>query len=351
MSDSKKLGVAIIGTGAVADHHAAAIRDARFGELISVCSSSPERAWEAAGRFGVRAYSDFKSLLEKEPRVQAVIICTSSGKHLGPALAAAAAGKHVICEKPLEVDLDRADQMIAACRRGGVKLACIFQNRYSPDFIKMKEAVSDGRLGKIVLGNAYIKWYRSADYYASSAWRGTLKGDGGAAFINQGIHTIDLLQHLLGPVGSVYAQTRTRVHDIEGEDAGAAILNFRSGALGTVEASTALWPGRPEQLAVYGEQGRIVMEGGQITEWEIQGDTSGEKAKPKTASSGASDPMAIGHALHLRQLDEIFEDLLAGRDPVVNGEEGRKALQVVRAIYLSAETGEAIDLRNADAIT
>ncbi len=344
MRSASPLNIAIIGTGSIADQHAAAIRDSDLSALKAVCSSSAQRAWEAAERFGVKAYSDYQRMLQQEKDLDAVIIATASGQHLEPTLACARAGCHVISEKPLEIDLQRADRMIEACRQGDVHLACIFQNRYSDDFLKMKAAVQSGQLGRIVLGNAYIKWYRDHDYYAHSAWRGTLRGDGGAAFINQGIHTIDLLQHLLGPVNRVYAQTRTLVHDIEGEDVGAAILEFAGGAIGTIEASTAAYPGRPEQLAVYGQHGCIILEGGRLAEWVTREGSQLLEPGPEAAASGASDPTAIGHALHRRQLDDIFQALLDGRPPEVSGEEGRKALQLVRAIYRSANTGEPVDM-------
>ena len=174
-------------------------------QLVAVCSSSPKRAQLAQEKFQVPAYSDYHKMLA-EQAIDVVCICTASGNHLEPTLAAAKAGKHVITEKPLEVSLERADQMIDACQEADVKLACIFQNRFNPDFKKVQAAIEDGVLGQLTLGNAYIKWFRSTDYYQSSGWKGTLAGDGGAALINQGIHTIDLLQRLMGDVDTVYGK-------------------------------------------------------------------------------------------------------------------------------------------------
>lgn len=338
----KTLGFGIIGTGAIAGHHAAAIRELHNCELRAVCSSSADRALEAAEKFGVQAYSDMAEFLDRED-IDVVIICTASGHHLEPCLAAARAGKHVLTEKPLEVSLERADQMISACRSAGVKLGCVFQNRFKPDYLKLKNALTEGLLGKLIMGNAYIKWYREKDYYENSAWKGTLKGDGGAALINQGIHNIDLLLDLMQDVESVYGQVRTSLHTIEGEDLGLALLNFKNGALGTIEGGTSLYPGYPERLEIFGEKGSIILEGGRILHWNIRGSEKPVDTKP-VQGSGSSDPMAVDYKLHMAQLQDMAAAIIENREPLVNGETARKSLALILAVYQSSKENRLIHL-------
>ena len=339
---NNNLGFAIVGTGAIAGHHAACINRLDDCELVAVCSSTQERAKIAGEKFGVPAYSDVKEMI-KRPDIDVVCICTHSGNHLEPTMAAAKAGKHVICEKPLEITLERADQMIQACRENHVKLACIFQNRFSSDYLLLKEAVGQGRLGKLLLGNAYIKWFRDEEYYSSSPWKGTLQGDGGAALINQGIHTIDLLLDVMGDVENLSAKVRTVRHAIEGEDLAMAMLNFKNGALGAIQGSTALYPGYPERLEVFGDKGSVILEGGHIIAWNIAGE---EPFIPKVQEedSGASDPMAISTERHEQQFRDMVDAINQDREPIVNGEEGRRSLALIRAIYESSATGDTVKL-------
>lgn len=336
----KTLSFGIVGTGAIAAHHAKSIQELDNCKLTAVCSSSPSRAEQASEKFGVEAYSDINELLARED-IDVVSICTESGNHLEPAVAAARAGKHVLTEKPLEVTLERADQLITICRTEGVKLGCIFQNRFKPGYLRLKEAVQQGLLGKLLLANAYIKWYRDPSYYSSSQWKGTLSGDGGAALINQGIHTIDLLLDIMQEVESVFGQVKTVVHDIEGEDLGVALLKFRNGALGTIEGGTSLYPGYPERLEIFGENGSIILEGGEITAWNIK-----EMEKPvdqlNPAQSGSSDPMAVDYRLHMMQINDMVEAILENREPIVNGESARKSLALIQAIYQSSKENSMI---------
>lgn len=343
----KSLGFGIIGTGSIAGVHVQCVRELDNCRLVGLASSSRERAKSAAEKFGLRVYEDYRELL-KNNEIQAVIIGTHSGNHLEPTLAAAAAGKHVLVEKPLEVNLERADQMIKACRDAGVRLGCIFQNRFSPDYRKLKEAVSDGRLGKLFLGNAYIKWYRDPDYYASSSWKGTLAGDGGAALINQGIHTIDLLLDVMGDAQSIFGKVRTLRHEIEGEDLGIGLITFKNGGLGTIEGSTAIRPGYPERLEIFGERGSVILEGGKIISWDIadQEKTDMDGVEEPDNSTGASDPTAIGHALHKAQIRDFAEAILEDREPVVTGLSGRKALALIMRLYQSAKEGRELPLED-----
>ncbi|MCB9500319.1 MAG: Gfo/Idh/MocA family oxidoreductase [Deferribacteres bacterium] len=328
--------------GSISQFHAKSIQSLKRGRLVALCSRSGAKVRAAAEEYGVDWTTDLEKILQRED-IDVVNICTASGMHLEPALAAARAGKHVMVEKPLDVTLERADEMIAACEKAGVKLACIFQTRFNPDFIKLKAAVDAGKLGKPVTGSAYIKWFRPQSYYDANDWRGTLRGDGGAALINQSIHTIDLLQCIMGPVQTVFGKTATRTHSIEGEDIGLAILQFSSGALGLIEGSTAIVPGYPERLEIHGEKGTIVLEGGRIKNWDIKGEESNIKNN-NGSGTGAADPLAIPLTGHMRQIDDMIDAILEDRPPKIDGHEGRKALQIVLAIYESAKTGREVRL-------
>lgn len=341
----KKLGIGIIGTGSIAGHHLKSVQELANCQLVAMASSSKERAVKAAEKYGVKVYGSYKKLL-KDKKVDMVIVCTHSGNHLGPTLAAAKFGKHVLVEKPIEISVKRADKMIAACEKAGVKLGVIFQNRFSPDFVKLKKAVSKGKLGKLILGNAYIKWFRSADYYKSSSWKGTIKGDGGAALINQGIHTIDLLLDIMGAVISVFGKIRTVKHQIEGEDLGVALLTFENDALGTIEGSTAITPGYPERLEIYGTKGSVIMEAGKIIAWDIEGEDALKMEEKKANNSGLADPMAINHELHKAQISNFVTAIQKGKQPLVDGAAGKRSLALIKGIYESAKKGREVIISN-----
>ena len=340
---STKIGFGIIGTGAISSHHVKSIQELEDCKLVAVCSSTAERAKEAAEKFGVQAYSNLDEFLSRED-LHIVSVCTKSGNHMEPIIAAAKAGKHIITEKPLEVTLERANLIVSACRSQGVKLGVIFQNRCNPAYQRLKKAVNQGALGKLLLGNAYIKWYRDEAYYNSSDWKGTITGDGGAALINQGIHTIDMLLDIMQDIQSVYGKIKTMVHDIEGEDIGVALLEFKSGAMGTIEAGTALFPGYKERLEIYGENGSVVYEGGEIVSWNLKVEENIPKDVPELSSSGASDPMSVDYRLHMAQIKDMVQAVRNDREPIVNGEAAIKSLELISAIYSSSKEKKAIEL-------
>ena len=345
MADTDKpLGFGVIGLGSIAGHHMKSIAELNDCKLVAISSRNESKLQNTASQYdGVATFTDYHQLV-KHPEVDVVCICTPSGSHLEPTLAAAGAGKHVITEKPLEITVERGMKMIQACEKAGVKLACIFQNRYSPDYQKLYTAVKQGVFGKPVLGNAYIKWFRDQQYYDANDWRGTLKGDGGAALINQSIHTIDLLLNSMGPVRSVFGKTKTLAHDIEGEDLGVAILEFESGALGTIEGSTAIYGGYPERLEIHGVTGNVILEGGKIIDWRSETGTSLSPTASGQTSTGSADPMAIGYESHKEQISEIVRHIINNEEPTVNGREGLKSVALIEAIYQSARSGKQIML-------
>lgn len=339
----RKLKIGIVGTGAITGKHADAISEIENAELVALCSSSSERAKAAKEKFGIDTYSDISAFLT-HPELDIVCICTASGHHMEAGLLAAKAGKHLLIEKPIEINLNRADQLIDACEENGVKLGVIFQNRFSADYLKLKAAVREGKFGKLLMGNAHVNWYRAPEYYSGSPWKGTLEGDGGGAFMNQGIHTIDLLLDIMGDVQSVFAKVKTALHPIEGEDLGAALVTFENKALGNITASTALYPGLPERLEIFGKNGSAVLEAGKLIQWSIQGEESEPITADTNTGSGAADPMAIGHALHKAQWEHYLNAIEKNEPVLVEGKMARKSVELIRAIYRSSELEKEVEL-------
>jgi predicted dehydrogenase len=283
------------------------------------------------------------------PDVDVIVITTPSGTHLEPALAAIEAGKHVIVEKPLEITPERADRIIEAAESAGVKLATIFQNRFGSGAQRVKAAVDGRRLGRLVICSVAVKWFRSTDYY-HTPWKGTWELDGGGALMNQAIHGVDLLQWLAGMPAEVTGWISHLVHaGIEADDTTVAALRFPSGALGTIEASTAVWPGWSRRLELCGESGSICLEDDRIVRWDFLEplpEDVGIRAGLEEASlgSGAGDPAAISIVGHQRQIEDFVTAVRENRPPVVDGHEGRKAVALVHAIYESAKRGQSMRL-------
>ncbi len=342
-----RVGYALVGAGTVAGIQARALSLVPRARPMAIYSRSADKARALADQYGVPWTTDYDRLLDMAD-VDAVSICTPAGARVELAEAAARAGKHVICEKPLEVTLERADRIIAACENAGVRLGVIFPMRYTPAARAARAAITGGRLGKLTMASAHVKWYRSTDYYAAASWRGTWALDGGGALINQSIHWIDLLQWLGGDVHTVSGYVARQVHrQIEAEDTGVAILRFQNGALGTIEGTTTAYPGMPARIEFHGDRGTIVLEEQRVVVWKPADGSPEEEWRmlridTGTGAGGASDPLAIGTEAHRGQFVEITDALLAGRAPEVDGHEGRKALAIIRAIYESAHSGSEV---------
>lgn len=339
MEKQHKIG--IIGTGAIALKHAQAIDSLVNAELIGLFNPNPSSAAKAREKFSVPVFSNWEEFISS-PDLEVVCICTPSGMHLEPALKAIEAGKHVFIEKPIEVTLDRADQLIRAAEAKNVKLGVVFQNRFSPDFIRLNDAVKAGVFGRILMGNAAINWFRDSNYYSSSQWKGTLIYDGGGALINQAIHTLDLLLEVMGEVDSVFGKVKTTLYPIEGEDLGAALVNFKSGAMGTITAGTSLYPGYPERLEIYGTEGSAILEAGKLIAWNVREMESPIAKTEHKAASGSSDPNAIGFELHARQWRDFLQAIETGNHPQVDGPKSRKSLELIRGIYQSSKEEKLI---------
>jgi predicted dehydrogenase len=343
------LGFGVIGCGLIARFHARAIAELRGARLVGCYSRRAEQAQKFAAEHGCRAHASLASLLA-DPQVQVVTICTPSGAHRDPAVAAARAGKHVIVEKPLEITLARCDAIIRACDEHGVRLATVFPSRFHDSARALRRAAEAGRVGRLTLASAYVKWWRTQQYYDSGAWRGTWELDGGGALMNQAIHSVDLLAWLAGDVAEVRALTGCLAHArIAVEDTAVAALRFKNGALGTIEATTAAWPGYLKRVELHGDSGSAALEEESIVRWDFARPKRGDdQIRTRLASTktggGASDPAAIGHAAHARQFQDFVVAIHKDRAPAIDGREGRRAVEIILAIYKSAETGRAVKL-------
>jgi UDP-N-acetyl-2-amino-2-deoxyglucuronate dehydrogenase len=341
------MGFGIVGTGMIAHFHAKAIQSMANGRIVACFNQNVEKAKAFAAEYGGTAYSTLDELLA-DRNVGIVTICTPSGAHRDPAIAAANAGKHVVVEKPLEISLQRCDDIIQACEKNGVKLCTIFPSRFSAANIALKEAIEAGRFGRLTLGDTYVKWWRTQEYYDGGGWRGTWALDGGGAFMNQAIHNVDLLCWLMGDVAEIAGFTGTLAHErIEVEDVGVACLKFANGAIGVMEATTAAWPGLLKKTEIHGSKGTVVVEQDSVLRWEFA-EEKPEDAEIRSrlgansaSSGGASDPKAISFVGHQLQLEDFVEAISTGRQPRVDGAEGRKSVEIILAIYEAAKTGRS----------
>lgn len=333
--NGKKIGIGLVGCGMIGAVQAEAIRHLHGAELVAVCTRDAGRAAEFAARYAATAYTDYGKFLT-HPGLELVSICTPSGTHAELGMEAAAAGRHVLVEKPIEVSLSRADALIDACDRHGVRLGVIFQSRFLPAVREIKRAVDAGRLGRLLLTDAMVKWYREPAYYAPGSWHGTLALDGGGALINQAIHTVDLLRWIAGPVELAAAfKGALRYPHIEGEDTLVASLRFANGALGMIEATTSAKPGFKRRLEVSGERGTIILEGDSIVTWAIDGEEN-PLLESEQLTDGSANPAAISFEGHRRQIEEMVAAITANRPPLIDGREGRNSLELVEALYRSA---------------
>lgn len=342
---NEKLNIGIIGCGTIATVHAKALRESKNGNIVSAYSRNKENLKKITDEFSIGGYTDFNEFLN-DPNIEAVSICTPSGTHLDYAEKAAEAGKHVIIEKPIEVTIERAKKIIDVCNKNNVRLAVIYQNRFIDDVVKMKKVLVEGQLGKIFMADAYIKWYRSQEYYNSAEWRGTLELDGGGVLINQSIHTIDLLLWLAGDIEHLYAKVGTFTHsDIEGEDNAVATLKFANGALGVIEGSTSVVPASKRKIEIHGEKGTAVLEGDDFRLLKTEEDLNRDKTESK--NSGGSSPLA-GFSIepHKLQFEQIINAIINNEETVVSGADSLKSLTVVKAIYESSKQNKTIKLKD-----
>lgn len=346
---SKRLRFCVAGTGVGGDFISGAASElAKEGllELTGVVARRRGKTEAFARKHGFRsAYTDLNEMLRsEEPDILAV--STPHYTHFPIALEAIERGVHVLVDKPMTVNLREADELIWRAERRGVKLGVILEFRFSDVYRFVKELADKGGLGRLVMGEAVVEWHRSEKYYTESSWRGRWATEGGGALINQAIHTIDLLIWTMGEPERVWAQIDTLGHDIEVEDVAAAIVRFRNGALGVIQGSTAIYPGLPTRLEVHGLKGTVIVEGDEIKFIKLAEEVPSLKPPVrKTKGLKAWErPEAVPLENHKRLIKDFAQAVLKDGKPYVDGYEGRRSLEVIRAIYLSSSTGQPINL-------
>jgi UDP-N-acetyl-2-amino-2-deoxyglucuronate dehydrogenase len=346
--------VGIVGCGAIYPTHAKAIGRIANATLSGFFDILPERSLAAQDVFGAPSCSTLEELCGES---DAVTICVPSGLHAEVGRRVAELGVHVLVEKPIDVTLEAATSLVKACREANVKLGVVSQHRFARDILRLKDTIDASELGPMIQGDAYIKWYRTQHYYDSGEWRGTWKLDGGGCLINQGIHYIDMIQWLMGGVASVQAQVRTSAHSIEVEDVAAALVEYKSGALGVIQGSTSFFPGFAERLEVHGRHGSVIIEGDRSIVWEVDPEGADDSSPYGRGVTQQPTPnVRIGEKLveltkeehadrwieqHRLQIQDFVDSVEQDRDPFVTGEMALEPLRVILAIYQSAQNGGA----------
>lgn len=331
------LRVGLVGCGGMGNEHLKIVHQIRGASLVGVCDDRVERARRMAEQHQTRYWLEFDKFLE-ESGIQALHICSPTGLHAEQGIAAANRGIHVLCEKPLDIDIEKVDRLIEACHRNDVRLGCIFQRRAAGAAQVVQKAIADGRMGRILACSVSVKWWRSQEYYDKDAWRGTWRLDGGA-LANQGIHSLDQMVWLAGPVENVeYARIETANHLIQAEDVAIAVVRFCSGALGTIEATTCCRPDLGTRLEIYGTNGSAALEDACVTRYGLDGkDMLNTLSDRGMRTGGGTDPWAISLAGHRAQIEDFYFAVAERRSPMVDGREARHAVDLLTKIYRFAD--------------
>ena len=327
---------AIIGCGVISEIHARAIEAMDDAVLAGVYSDIPEQMKAFAEKHNCGCFESVEAMMA-DPQVDVINICVPSGLHAKFAIMAANAGKHIVVEKPMAITEQQLEDTIRAIQENGVKAAVISQLRFGEAFLKVKNAIDSGLLGRIYTADCRMRYYRSEEYYRNGGWRGTWAMDGGGAFMNQGIHGIDLLQHLMGGIKSVYADCRTIARPIETEDTANMLVEYNNGAIGVVQGSTICDPGEPRTITINGEKGTIVLQEDAIIQWDVAGDAA---ELGQTEMGSFKDPTAINFTFHQYQFSDLLCAIREDRAPAVNEMEGKKAVDIILAAYRSSRTGQ-----------
>jgi UDP-N-acetyl-2-amino-2-deoxyglucuronate dehydrogenase len=329
------ISIGLIGGGNITDTHARAVRAVPGARVTAIHGTNIGKVRRLSHEYGGEAYAELDAFLAHRP-MDIVIVGSPSGLHAVHGIAAARQGLHVLVEKPIDINTKRADALIAEAEKAGVKLGVIFQDRLKPGVRRMKEFVDRGTLGSPILADARVKWYRPPEYYANSRWRGTWSLDGGAALINQGVHTVDLLLWLFGDVTRVQAAMKTRLHRIQAEDTLAALLEFESGALGVLQAATSIYPGYPRRIELTGSEGTVILEHDRLIEIRLRRD---EPASALTESMdenpSSSSPVVSDYRAHQAVLEDFIRAIETNSRPVCDGHEGWRSLALIESIYKS----------------
>lgn len=341
--------VGILGTGAIANKHAEAYRNIGF-QVIACSNKSEDRGRNFAARWGAEFVPDYRDLC-RYPGLDFVDVCTFPDFHLPPVKACAEIGRPIQVQKPIATNLDEARRMIDIARQAGITFGVASQHRFDDATIFLKRALAAGRLGRLLEADAYVKWFRSDEYY-SRPIKGSWHTEGGGALINQAIHQVDLLLYLAGPVSRISAQWQlAAAHKIESEDIVDALVRYASGATGVIQASTAFWPGYTERVELHGTKGTAIISGDRLTSWDVLDDGEANQRDPAPVAhdvaSGSSDPMAISLTSFERQFEDFAEAIRDHREPLVSGEEGYRALEVVLGVYRSCRENSPVTLRRS----
>ncbi len=336
--------IGILGGGSISSTHARAAREIEGVEIAAVCGKNREKADKLARACGVVAYHDIKSFLDHRP-MQIVAIGSPSGLHAEQGIAAARRGLHVLVEKPIDITTERTDALIHACEQAHVKLGVFFQDRVKPHITELKQFIDAGKLGTPILATAHVKWYRTSEYYSGSRWRGLRSLDGGGALMNQGVHTVDLLLWLMGPVERVYAKAITALHQIETEDTVVATLEFASGAVGTLEAATSAYPGYNRRVELTGSEGTIILEHDRVIAADLRSPTDEFKSGgEEDVNASATSPVVSDVRGHRMVIEDFLKAIRMDGVPRCDGREGRKSVELVQAIYESSRTGRPVEV-------
>jgi UDP-N-acetyl-2-amino-2-deoxyglucuronate dehydrogenase len=328
--------IGLIGGGNITETHARAARAIPSVNIAAIYGPNAINVERLCREHGGSPYQNFAAFLAHQP-MDLVMIGSPSGLHAKEGIAAAQRGLHVLTEKPIDITATRADALIEATKQSHVKLGVMFQDRVKPDIQRLKKWIDQGLLGKILLVDARVKWYRPPEYYGKSKWRGTLELDGGGALMNQGVHTVDLLLWLLGDVTRVQARTATALHPIESEDTAIAILEFASGALGTLQATTAAYPGYPRRVEITGSEGTVILEHDRIIAADLRNPPPdlGFNA-PVDTNLSASSAAVTDVRGHQAILEDFLRAIELDGTPLCDGPQGRKSVALVEAVYRAA---------------
>ncbi len=342
-----KMGFGIVGCGLVSQFHGAAIMNSEKAELIAATDLDEERLSNFIADYGGEPVASFEELLEDD-RIDVVNILTPNAMHADFAVPALEAGKHVIVEKPPEMRLDRTDDMIAAKNANDRKLAICLQVRFRESIRAIKNAIEEGRFGGLLEGDAYMKWFRDTDYYLMDDWR-SKRSSGAGVTIQHAFHYIDLLHHLMGPVAVVDARMTNLAHpDVQLEDTLKAFLTFENGAEGLVEASTALWPGRPPRIEVNGDNGTAITEGEVMLAWDFREEQPEDEDILQigrgTVAAGGTGAADLSYEEHMWLIDDMVDAIAEDRDPYITAENARHTLEIALAMYKSADAEEPVEL-------
>lgn len=337
---NKTINFALIGSGAIAAVHAKALAKTRGGKLVGAYSDNETQLNEFCLSFGITPYRSIEQLYS-DSNVDVINICTPSGLHAKYTVAALDSGKNVVVEKPIALTVEDCQKVLDAESRSGKICAAISQLRYDDTTRAVRQAIDSGKLGNMLSGSVYMKYFRSAEYYSSSTWRGTFEMDGGGALMNQGIHGIDLLLGYMGRAKSVSGIVKTLRHNIEVEDTAAAIVEFESGAIGTIEGTTSVTPGYPIRFELCGINGTVFLEGSKISRWDIPCERPENSAEQKSAHSDPANLEIVGH---MRQFEEVVESITTGKPLQYTAQDAADTVRLICAIYTSSKTGARIEL-------